>query len=154
MWSKVVCTYPLVFLLLFSDKFTELHRIRYGSGRLTTVYFLFLNSVTWNDNTEGAHNSSLAFSTMVINSDADKTPTDLRARGSAVAAPKHTDYANSLRNMSIWISFFWQNAMFWIPVMRTGSKIIKTYQVISKPRILSGREMGRDRAVVFSAGDS
>jgi hypothetical protein len=117
------------------------------------VYFLLSNAVTWNDNTEAARNPSLAFGTMVINSDADKAPTDLRARGSAVAAPKHTDYANSLRNMSSWISFFWQNAMFWIPVMRTGSKIIKTYQVISTPRLLSGREMERDRMVVFSTGD-
>jgi hypothetical protein len=78
--SKAVCTYPLVLLLRLSDKFTKLHRIRYDSGRITTVYFLFLNSVTWNDNTEAAPNPSLAFGTRVIKSDADKAPTALRAR--------------------------------------------------------------------------
>jgi hypothetical protein len=154
MRSKVVCTYPPAFLLHFSDKFTELHRIRYDSGPLTTVYLLFLKSVTWNEIMEAARNPSLAFGTMVIKSDADKANTDLRARGSPVEAPKHTDYANSLRNMSSWMSFFWQNAIFWFPVMRTWSKTIKNYQAISTKRLLSGRGMERDRTVVFSTGDN
>jgi len=88
MRSKAVCAYPLVLLLLLSDKFTELRRVRYGSGWLTTLYFLFLNSVTWNDNSEAARNPSLAFGMMVINSDAVKAPADFRARKEPRGGPQ------------------------------------------------------------------
>lgn len=48
------------------------------------MYFLFLKSVTENDNMEAARNSYLAFGMMAITSDAVKAHTDPRALGTII----------------------------------------------------------------------